>query len=278
MLKLKQFLEPLFWIALLFFVMIYYANYMFDGSLAFVSNRTFVYSTSAMDKVEYTLESGESFQALSGVNEATKIRYQNDIKGKEQIGFIHTSECSEYEFPEDYDDVAGSNNPRIIIAVKSNSESESPFEDFLVGFSKVLENYRVLGVYVDSSDNSISDFCEEQQIPYGKIYDDFTEEYVHEMIFDDSYNILPKVFNLDSSSKGPQEFFQAFPTTILKSHSKPSLYTCDRYWLDNNGTESSFGDDVCLTCFDEDENFTYSTVSADFESEIKDLYSELEDK
>lgn len=264
----------------------YIINYRATGELSFTSRNTQVYSASDLVTHIYTLNPGDSFIALAnfGDNDSIKIRFEND-EGKEKIGFIHFSDCYTYEFPlsVSYSSVAA--KPSIILSFKSSIT----FDLFLKEFIRSIEDYEVIGVYMEDSDYSeeqinlstISHFCENQHIPYGFVsaFTDFSvQNYIDSKdvnaVFE-SYRILPEVFDIDAVLDS-YDFDKNLSACIFRT-SSVRRDNIQRYWIDSiNSTHSISEEEILLMNLEESDYVTYASVSDNLKVEILDSYNSIE--
>ena len=264
----------------------YIINYRASGELSFVSHKTPVYSTSDLNKQIYTLNLGDSFIALSSFrnNECIKIRFENK-EGQEEIGFIRFSECNTYVFPLDDSYSSTVSRPNIILSFNC----KITFNVFLKEFIKSIENYEVIGIYLEDSDYSeeksnlseIALFCEEQHIPYGFI-SHFTQTSVQNYIDSkdidtvyDSYCILPKVFDIDAIENS-YTFDKDLSDCIFRTASARQD-NITRYWICSISTTHNIAEnEILLMNLEEQDYVTYVSVSDEMKVELIDSYVEIE--
>lgn len=266
----------------------YFINYRAEGEFSFAVKDTIVYSAPNLTEKIYMIESGETFTSLSNFDsgDSIKIRFENRDTDKEQIGFIHFSDCYSYSFPLSRSNTSVVSRPTLIMSVASTIT----FEEFLKDFVDVLDEYGVIGIYLEDSDYSekaesisqISSFCEEGHIPYGFI-SSFTpaneKKYVDNMVNDDaffsSYRILPHVFSLSTIRDG-YKFRDELANCIFQT---PSLRSDNirRYWITSTATSHVTAENsVLLLTLKEDIGVDYVTVSSELEDEILNSFNKIE--
>lgn len=264
----------------------YIINYRAAGELSFASHKTPVYSASDLKTHTYTLNLGDSFIALAnfGDNDSVKIRFENDL-GKEEIGFIRFSDCNTYVSPLSDSYSSAVSKPSIILSFKSNIT----FDIFLKEFIQSIEDYEVIGVYMEASDYSeerinlseISQFCENQHIPYGFV-SAFTKTSVQNYIDSkntntdfESYYILPEVFDIDAILDS-HDFDVDLSDCIFQTASV-RRDNIQRYWIDSINSNHSISEKgIMLMNLEESDHVTYASVSDNLKIEILDSYTSIE--
>lgn len=278
---LKQILLTLFFVIVVFLAVGYYINYQAAGDLAFTSKDIVVYSTPDLSKASYSLRSGETFNSLVNFSDhdSVKIRFFNLESGKDEIGFIKSSDYFIYDF-----DLFSLNNSDLYIMSLNANLS---FEDFLEEFSQASLERGIIGIYLEDSDYSendflrITSFCEDLKIPYG-FRSDFTnanvEKYIEQKSFDSgeywqSYCILPQVFDVSSVING-YKFKDELCDCIFQS---PAIRddNIKRYWITSINHQDLSGAGILITTSESDVGFEYATVSTDFKDEISAAYYDL---
>lgn len=276
---LKRILSIVFWLVILFIAVGYYINYRVDGELSFTPNDTVVYTTPDLSKASYSLHAGEKFTSLTNFsdNDSVKIRFMNSKSGKEEIGFIKSSDCFIYDF--DLNSLTGSDS--FIMSV----DSSVSFQVFLEEFSHNLLNRKILGIYLEDSDYSENDFlrirsfCEDLKIPYGFISDFSTtsvKKYIdqknvdQDTVFQPSC-ILPQVFDVSAVMNGYQ-FRDELSDCIFKAASARDD-NFKRYWITSDSSKGFADIGVLMITSEEDIGFEYSIVSPEFKDEITDTYN-----
>lgn len=276
-------------------ICIYYINFQADGQTSFVSEKAVVYAEPELETKQYTLEPGSSFTALSNYTDydVVKIRYSDENGDDDNVGFIKYNQCHSYVFPTN-DELASKTN--IIVAV----DKKLDYTDFLRCFVDTLQEYGVIGVYLEDSEYSentadISYFCEQQGIPYGSISPFSTDEmdsYLEQKVRDSienpdgnlSYEILPKVFDITDIpsyiySHFDNEEEEMMSLCIFKTFSplKPST-SIERYWMAGEMTEDLSDRTILLSTFENKFGLEYSYVSSEFVDEIADNFYSVQER
>lgn len=285
---LKQMVKYMLIVALFIGFGIYYINFRVDGQTSFTSEKVVVYADSNLNTKQYVLEPGYSFSALSTYtdSDAVKIRY-SDEDGDNKVGFIKYDKCNSYVFPTN-DLLPTKSN--VIITV----ENEVDFTNFLKRFSNALQEYWIVGVYLEDSEYSenaadISYFCEQQGIPYGSIStfsNDEMNSYMEQKVRDSienpdgnlSYEILPRVFDVTNVpsymySRFDSEEKEMLSSCIWKTSSpiKPSI-SIERYWMPSEMVENLSDSEIFLSTFDNKFGLEYSYVSSEFVDEVSERF------
>ncbi len=288
-------LKLFFSIAVIICCAIYFINFQVDGSLAFVSKNTTVYKTSELETADFKLKAGETFQSLSfSDNGATKIRYTDPSSGKELIGFIDIADCHVYEFSGT--ESTGIVRPHIILSVNEGTS----FNSFVSEFATLLQEYMIMGVYLEVSEYSddvsdISYFCESMKVPYGIVSQwsaDSAVRYSQEKLNDEienhhgnwSYKILPQVFDVDPSSTWHYNHFSDDSVDLseciirMNSTTKISNKSISNFWIRSNQKDTRQNNQTVLfSVLDEESNFEFVTLSTEFENELFEKYGLIED-
>lgn len=290
---LKQIIKYILIVVCFIGIGIYYINFQADGQTSFVSEKTVVYAEPELETKQYTLEPGSSFTALSNTDyDVVKIRYSDENGEDNNVGFIKYEQCHSYVFPTD-DELSSKMN--IIITVND----ELDYTDFLRCFVDTLQEYGVIGVYLEDSEYSentadISYFCEQQGIPYGSIspctseeMDSYFEKKVRDSIENPdgnlSYEILPKVFDITDIPSYMYSHFDNEEEEMMSlciwrtSYMRPSN-PIERYWMAGEMTEDLSDRTILLSTFEDKTGLEYSYISSELVDEIAESFYSVQER
>lgn len=263
---------------------LYILNFTVKGEKAFVTKDTKMYSTTDENEVIKTLKPGSSVSLLTYSNDdkIVKVRYK-DSDDKEVIGFVETESCYSYNFP------SYQRSPGIPIILSVTKEAS--FRNFLNELVCIPEDYSVIGVYLEVSDYSdnisrIESFCEEQEIPYGEIWElnnSSYESYLHDVAAEElneqndlfNYKILPVTFNVSGIDTTK---YSDLENCIFYTDSESSIKPYSSWVSVKSKTRDSnlFNDETIVASkFQSTYKFGYSFVSDEFEKEIDDAYDTI---
>lgn len=288
--RLIRLLEYVILLILVIFLGMYYINFQAEGETSFVVENTVVYGDLKLTDAIYTLTAGSTFSSLTSFSETDviKIRYWDEENQKEEIGFIYSTSYITYTFPLEQ---TNSIKQDIVLSVDENVA----FTDFLDLFADALQDYDIVGIYLEASEysESISDisyFCEEQGIPYGSISEfseDTVEDYLaktaREIIENPegnwSYEILPKVFDITSTNTSIHlsSSTEWMEECICKTTSKLSFKDFNKFWVLDEESAGAPNGMVRISTFEKDFGIEYAFVSTEFLEDVSEKFHSVEE-
>lgn len=276
---MRDFLKIISFIVAVLFAGIYVINYEATGDLEFTTQSTKIYSTPDEKDIILTLKPGETIYSLTYYNDdgMDKIRYTDPNTDKKIVGFVEEKYVCSYHFP---DESVGSFSDPIILSVSKDTSLRT----FINTFSSLLNDDNALfGVYVETNaddQSGITDFCEEQHIPYGYIseLDDTTYEIYasNELYSTAKYNVLPQAFKIKSLNNTVKKYDLA--NCILSVADSSTADNSYNYWttISSSSRDASiFANNPSVVAYkykSDSTEFGYSYISDEFEAQINRAY------